>query len=38
MHEARRAGGNQYHLLLAPPLTILAHPHEDNWAAANEST
>jgi diguanylate cyclase (GGDEF)-like protein len=37
MYEARRAGGNQYRLLLAPPLTVLDDPHEDNWAATDES-
>ena len=37
MYEARRAGGNQYRLLLAPPLTVLDDPHEDNWVATDES-
>ena len=37
MYEARRAGGNQYRLLLAPPLTVLGDPHDDNWAATDES-
>ena len=37
MYEARRAGGNQYRLLLAPPLTVLDDPHDDNWAATDES-
>ena len=36
MYEARRAGGNQYRLLLAPPLTVLDDPHEDNWVATDE--
>jgi len=37
MYEARRAGGNQYRLLLAPPLTVLDDPHDDNWVATDES-
>ena len=37
MYEARRAGGNQYRLLLAPPLTVLDDPNYGNWAATDES-
>jgi diguanylate cyclase (GGDEF)-like protein len=37
MYEARRAGGNQYRLLLAPPLTVLDDPPDDNWMATDES-